>query len=358
VGSTVIARLSVVLPFAFDVPVTTSLKPIEFQRNGRTVHLHPPQQSELRAQGGASSVMSLSMIAPASSPVTSPYVRINGTDTIAADLVVVDFVSDSFDRSAGQSLEREQLLAEGFAIVNQWLTAYRNFLGAVQVAPVSQTTSSSRLDYLNNDGSALLQQPGLVRGAVAVYMRVQGVAGLAEEAWKEIANLGPEYRPFRWDELLVDAAELLPAVGPSIFLAYAALEIRIVDAANVLAVEQKLHAGIWKWFTQERGLPMRPDTEELAKTVFTLLGGKSLTQEKGLWDTFTQLRKARNSFTHGGVARDTNRKEITPGKAAELVAGARPILDWIEALLPPQNRRHKFTATTTLEVVSAPVKVQ
>jgi hypothetical protein len=189
-------------------------------------------------------------------------------------------------------------------------------------------------------------------------MRVQGVAGLAEEAWKEIANLGPEYRPFRWDELLVDAAELLPAVGPSIFLAYAALEIRIVDAANVLAVEQKLHAGIWKWFTQERGLPMRPDTEELAKTVFTLLGGKSLTQEKGLWDTFTQLRKARNSFTHGGVARDTNRKEITPGKAAELVAGARPILDWIEALLPPQNRRHKFTATTTLEVVSAPVKVQ
>ncbi len=354
-----LARLMVVLPFAFYVPDGASLKPVDFDSNGRLARLYPPVQSGLLAQGGgADQGVALSMISPTKTVVKSPYVRINDTETRAADLFTVDFMADSFDRSTGNSLERDGLVSDTFAAINRWLTTYRNLMGATWVRTVTPMTCSWRLSYLNNDETELPKEDGLIKGTLGVFMRIANVGGLADEGWEAIGALQPGYQPFRWDELLVDATELLPAVGPSLLLAYTALEIRISDAADVLAADAKVHDEIWGWFTVRRPFIVQPSTEELAKAIFKVLAGKSLADEQHLWRTFVDLRKARNSFAHEGVAVDTQGNVVTPEKAAQLVSGAREVLDWIEALLPEKHRRKTFTATTKLEVVSPPIKVE
>jgi hypothetical protein len=352
-----LARVTVVLPFAFHVPDGASLKPIDLEWNGRSVRLYPPVQSGLLAQsGGGDKGVALSMIGPTADVVKSPYVRIDDTETRAADLFTVDFRADSFDRSSGNPPERDALVSDSIAVIDQWLTTFRNLLGATWVKPVTRMTCSWRLTYLNDDETELPKEEGQIRGTLGVLMRISNIAGLADEAWNAIAALQPGYAPFRWDELLVDAVELLPAVGPSLLLAYTALEIRISDAADVLAAEAKVHDALWEWFTVKRSFKVQPETAEFAKAIFRMLAGKSLADEQQLWKTLTDLRKARNSFAHEGVAVDTQGNVVTPEKAAQLVAGARQVLDWIETLLPEKHRRTKLTITTNLQVLSPPIK--
>jgi len=270
----------------------------------------------------------------------------------------VEFHSDSYDRSPSQVPERDSLIEDGFALVNRWTTTYRNLMSATWVKPVAPQKCSWRLNYLNDDGTELAQEEGLIRASVGFFMNVPGVGALVADSWQAIGDLVPDYVPFRWDELLVDALELLPAIGPPILLAYTALEIRISDAADVLATERKVHAEVWEWFTLKRAIVVRPETEEFAKAVFRMLAGKSLADETELWQTFVDLRRARNSFAHEGVARDSSGKEVTPDKAAQLVAGARQVLDWIENLLPESNRRKQFAPTSTLTIVTPAIRVQ
>jgi hypothetical protein len=233
---------------------------------------------------------------------------------------------------------------------------YRNLVGATWVKSVSETWASWRLSFLNDDESQLPAEQGAIRGGLAVFMKLGSIGVLADDSWDAIAALQPDYLPYRWDELLVDATELLPAVGPAMLLTYIALEIRIADAADVLASQAKIHTELWQWITAKRPYLAEPTTEEFAKAVFTMLSGKSLADEDELWQTFIDLRKARNSFAHEGTAVDMKGQVVNPERAQQLIAGARRVLDWIEALLPEESHRKTFTATTKLEVSSPPIK--
>jgi hypothetical protein len=169
---------------------------------------------------------------------------------------------------------------------------------------------------------------------------------------------GQTLHPPRWDELLIDAHELLPAIGPAVVLAYAALEIRIGAAADSLAGEVGVHQAFWTWIVQKREYRVQPETDEFAKDVFRMLSGKSLSDDPALSDTFVQLRKARNSFAHEGVARDTHGKQIGVERAGQLVAGARAVLNWIDQLLPERYRSPVIAfPAVRVEAVSAAIKV-
>ncbi len=352
-----IARLSILISVPFYVPLGTSPTPVEFERQERRVRLHPPVQSTFRAEG-VTPPFSTDSLRAAKEPVTSDQVKVNDTETVACDLLRVDFIDQEFDRSAGDVTERHQLIEAGFAVANQWLVAYRVLLGAHQIKPVTRLTSSWRLDYLDDGETRLPKEHGLISGQVAVRMEVPGVATVIPASWDAISAVGHDYVPSRWDELLVDATELLPAIGPAVLLAYTALEIRIAAAADVLAAESGVHADLWTWLTEKRTYLAEPTTEEFAKEIFRLLTGKSLADDNAVWNIFTQLRKARNSFAHEGIARGLDGTILSVARASELVVGCRAVLDWIDALLPENSRRPTIDVSAKIEVVSTVLRVK
>jgi hypothetical protein len=168
----------------------------------------------------------------------------------------------------------------------------------------------------------------------------------------------PDFVPERWDQLLVDASGLLPEIGPAVLLAYTSLEIRIASAADVLAQARSIDDDLWRWFTDKRAFQVQPETEEFAKDLFRILAGHSMAEEEPLWRVFTRLRKARNSFAHEGVARDLDtHAPLTIGQAAQLVGGAKQILDWIDGLLP-EAHRNKRPALPRVRIESLGDKMQ
>jgi hypothetical protein len=351
-----LARLSVLIKAPFYAPVGSDLQAVQLDRPGEIIRVHPPTQSRFLAGGGSD--FATDMLSPAPNPTSTNTVRINGSDTYPCDLVRVDQRADQFDRSTGDVVGRNQLIEVGFSVLNQWLTAFRVLFGAAQFKPVGPFWNSWRLDYLADDGQPLEQEPGLIRALQGIRVEVPAVATLVEDAWQALLALGPNYTPLRWDELLVDATELLPAVGPPVLLAYTAIEIRIADAAAVVARENGVREDLWRWLAQKRPYLVQPTTEEMAKDVFRMLTGRSLADEPDLWGTVVALRKARNSFAHEGVALELDGRALTPERAASLVAGARPVLDWIESQLPESQRRRHIEVQTQIEVVSPPVQVR
>jgi hypothetical protein len=283
--------------------------------------------------------MSADLLLPAGTPEIADRVRIDDGDALAADLIRVEFMSETFDRSRGESAERNRIIDIGFAVVNEWLLAFRIAATAAIVKSVQRLFTSWRIDYLNDEGGALASQEGLARQMAGIAFQIPARVVLTPDAWTALATVAPGYEASRWDQLIVDAGGLFPEVGPAILLAYTAVEIRVASAADVLARERGVDKDLWEWFTRKRPYIVQPETEEYAKTILRALGGRSLADDDPLWTIFVRLRKARNSFAHEGIARDLDTKNpLTLGQAAQLVGGARRILDWIDTLLPPQDR--------------------
>jgi hypothetical protein len=78
----------------------------------------------------------------------------------------------------------------------------------------------SRLTFLNVGGSELEHRGGLHAEAV----------GLNQEVWSAVAALPNDYRARRWDDLVLNARDLLPDFGAALVLAATAVETRHGDA--------------------------------------------------------------------------------------------------------------------------------
>jgi len=279
------------------------------------------------------------MLSPAADPLISDRVRVNDSEAMAADLIRIDFMSESFNRTRGDSTERNKILETGFKLINQWLMAYRILAAAAIIKPVDRMSCSTRLDYLDDAEGSLAPAEGLIRQSASIAFQIPGRATITAKGWEVISGVAPDFVPTRWDQLLIDAGGLLPEIGPAILLAYTALEVRIASAADILAEARGINADLWSWFTDKRPFLVQPETEEFAKHLFRMLGGHSLAEEEQLWRIFVRLRKARNSFAHEGTALDLDtHAPLTLGQAAQLVGGARQIVDWIDALLPEEHR--------------------
>lgn len=151
------------------------------------------------------------------------------------------------------------------------------------------------LRYLNDDGSELDQKKGLFRGNFFKRIDCSCTA-----LWDAIT---PEYEVPPWVSLLLDAEQVLPEVGPSVVLGATALEIFISSILNPLATDSSIQPELWGWINSRNQWMANPSVAEQYDTLLGVLLGFSLKEDNDLWKAFSNLKKARNSFVHEGVAK-------------------------------------------------------
>src|SRR5262249_51631552 len=147
--------------------------------------------------------------------------------------------------------------------------------------------------------------------------------------------LPAQFSPGPWDRLLLDAESLLPEIGPALVLAFTAVETRIESALRILVPKEGPAAGLWAWI-EKLDYWRSPSVADQLNRILRALTGHSLLDEQKLWTGFNDLKRARNDFVHAG------RASLPLERARELIDMAGEIIDWVEALLPPEERRPRY----------------
>src|SRR5207237_6819056 len=100
-------------------------------------------------------------------------------------------------------------------------------------------------------------------------------------------NPPDDFRPTAWDTLLPDALDLLPEVGPTIVLAFAAIETRIEAAVERLAAATELSDDLWEWIKKREGdYRKEPSVKEQLDPLLRALSGHTLKEARRLWEAF------------------------------------------------------------------------
>ncbi len=294
-------------------------------------------------------------------------VLLDGVPSIQANLLVVDFRKEDFDRRCllqppyfevsdastptSHFAEGDPPPAAAFEVVNQFLVRLRTLTRGNQIRSLNAGQTFWRLDYLTDQGE-LLPLDGIHHRRRASGPQRWSAIAITTDIWRETQELPQNYTPPPWDTLLLDAEDHLPEVGPAITLAYAALESFSVWLLDEMASRAVLPPGFWDWLNdREDDHYKHPSVQERFDDLLGFLGGRSLKSESGLWEVFVQLRQARNSFMHRGMAA-IGKKEKTPvnvEKARELVVKAKAIVEWAEQFLPEAARRPRLTKLIQFE---------
>ena len=329
-GALMIARFTVRLPYDFVVQLTPPLTPCAFVYEGYEVTLQPPEGSEERY----------------GVPVSA---TINGEAAAVGNLLRVDFHKDEFDRQ--RHTEADPPVNILYEVVNTILARLRSFAKSPLLKPLEVGRLEWDLQYLTDAGEELPGDPRFVRARHARVARIQFTA-IESTAWQHLSDWLPSQEQLAWDVLLLDAEALLPEVGPSIVLAQTALEVLIVRVLDHLALGTALPEGFWEWISDRDDFRKEPSLNEKFDALLKFLSGHSLKEKARLWEGFTQLKDARNSFVHRGAPRINEREEVTPERAADLIRVAGDIVQWLEEFLPENSRtvRMKAEILTQVEV--------
>jgi hypothetical protein len=345
-----IARFRILLPYRMLVTSGDAPKVIEEIRDGYQVRIPPPYRARLdmAALDMDSNVPVSNLprdLLPADPQPLSETNRMDGHPVIAANVLQIDVVADSFNRTPGTDDPPTEL---AFAAANKLLLALRHLARAQQIRPVSARSTLWLMTYLHDDESEVVAEEGFYRQRVGVSWSVSYL-GLGSNLWDAAAAVPATYTPAPSSTLLLDASALASEIGPAILLAASAIETRIDSALKLLAETSDLNPEFWRWLTERGGqYHKEPSFTEKLDPLLRGVAGASLKDDATLWRAFQDIRKARNSFAHEGVAR-IGALDVTQEKALELIANAALIVDWIEALLPPEDRRFTLEAWTTIE---------
>ena len=80
-----------------------------------------------------------------------------------------------------------------------------------------------------------------------------------------------------------------------------------------------------------------------------VLTGHSLKAESKMWELFMNLKRARNTFVHRGIA-EIGKTEVSPETASKLVAAASEIIAKVREWLPEELHWPVFKHTVRIEV--------
>lgn len=307
-----IARLHVLLPFSVQVPEGELFTVYEYVEDGYGVRVYPPVKSEVPARAG-----------------TVDQLQINGRPAESYNVFKVDFSREEFDRSTGSEADPPfELMAK---TVNSFLGRLRYVTRASKVRPVSFPHVPWRLRYLNDDHTELEKEEGLIRGRGAVEFSLEFI-GITREVWDDIHHLESNFQGPTWNDLLLDAHDTLPQIGPTLVLAATALEVFIAETLDSLAKQSSIPEALWSWLNT-RDYLKAPNTEEQFDELLNMLCGYSLKQDQELWEPFMNLKSARNTFVHEGVAR-IGRAPATEEDTRRLLASAVQIIQSVGKRLP------------------------
>jgi hypothetical protein len=346
-----IARVRILLPFKFSVVNNDAFRVHEFNKGEYRIKIYPPFQCDI--SGDDTEYTSpipqrdlLEKLKPLEPQTATDLIKLNGSSTIQANLLQIDFIKSTFDRN--RILERDDRFNSGdpcpgliFDVLNDFLNCLRTFTRISSIRTLNYLRSYWRLDYLTDDEKEMMLESNLNR------RRLQGpvtwqVVSLTGDMWDEFWKIQKDYQPCTWEQLILDAKYQLPNIGTSIILAWSALETFIAWYLTQVAAKN-LSEELWNWINnRDDDWYKQPSVTEQFDSLLKLFTRKSLKDEPTLWEAFQNLRSARNSFSHEGkamIGRRDNRKEVSLELASNLVVKAQSIIDWTIGLLPQELRR-------------------
>ena len=150
--------------------------------------------------------------------------------------------------------------------------------------------------------------------------------------------------------LFLDAKAQFPEIGPSIVLAATALEVFISYVLNSIVVKSKIPLELWNWISDRDFWLKQPSEEEKYSILLKILLGISLKDNNELWEVFKNLKKARNSFVHGGIAK-IGKETLDVKKAQKLIEKAREITLYIREHLPSEIQWPKYDYKFEVELL-------
>jgi hypothetical protein len=338
-----IARLFVVLPFALSVPAETQFNVYESEWSHYRVRLFPPTR---RSQAGANN--------------DRFEIEVDGLPAIQSDVLQIDFMKEHFDRSAKTPSELERTDCDPpHEVINEilewFLLRLRHVTRAANIRPLNLFDTEWRLVYLNDDGSELPKEKGLVPSRGASVASISWIV-LTNTIWDSVHTLPPDYSAPPWEGLLLDASLPGASIGNSIVLAATALEVFIAHVLDALAASAPISSELWSWINNRSDHTRKPSVEEQYDVLLRILSGHSLKEEKELWQAFMNLKTARNSFVHRGIARVGKSGDIADAAAAKsFVSTALAIIEKIRIWIPEQHHwkqySHKFKVVASVQLV-------
>jgi len=309
-----LARLYVLLPFSLQVPDGENFIVRTYEERGYRIQIYPPVSSDIPAKAGK-----------------IDEITVNGHPATSVNALRIDFSKDQFDRRLGFDCDPPYEFIK--IVVNSFLTRLRYVTRAAWIHLIDFQRTTWRLRYLNDDGTELEEEKELVRGRGAINVRMQ-LIGLTKEVWEDIHDLPSNFEAATWDDLLLDAQDTLPQIGPAVVLAATALEVFIGRMLDKLAERSTVPPDLWKWITHREWL-REATTEEQFDELLNVLLGYSLKEDVKLWEAFKNLKTARNTFVHEGVARLGN-SLVTDEEARQLLNRAVEIIRTIWEHIPQE----------------------
>ena len=321
-----IARVSVALPFFITVIAGDTYAIHQYDQSGYKVRLLPPQCSHSARSIGYE-------------------IRIDQRPAYQADILLLEFQKVELKREKdGPRDPSPEFILE---TSNSFIRRLRGVAQAPQAMELINL-SNFRIEYFNDDGTPLAEERGLVRVRVKWEFAVEAFI-LDEPVWKAVNGLAHDFQLMPWDSLLLDARYQLPNVGVAVLVAYSALEVMIERVLDQLAEDHVQPLSLWEWINER---DREPTVENRFDVLLKLLTGSSLKDSASLWQSFKELKQARNSFVHAGKAViGKKRMPVSVEKAGELVNAAKAITDFVlihhpEHLRPkvhlPQKFQHKI----------------
>jgi len=260
---------------------------------------------------------------------------IDGRKGISTDVLCIEFKKDEFNRKKGGSVDPPEELID--LAVNNFLSGLRYVSNAFQIKHLDFGGIGGTdwvVRYRNDDGTELEKEEGFVRGRFRKGFKLSWVI-MTSEMWNDAHGIeNPSELP-AWNKLLLDAQSMLPECGPAIIFAFTALEVFISTMLDTIAEGGAVDKNLWGWIN-ERGFSgyfKEPSITEKFDILASCLIGRSLKEDNDLWESFVNLKKARNSFAHSGIA-ELNGNEVDQTKAIELINEARKIIQFFRDALP------------------------
>lgn len=314
-----IARLTVGVPFTVAVPDGARFTAYSYEEDGYTIVARAPGRSDQPFKGDMPS-----------------DIEIDGAKGFAANAIQFDFHKTAFDRTRAKGyfdppIELMQRVVASFVARLRYVTR------ASQVHQFDLAGGATwRLQYLNDDESELPENPELSRAVGAVAFSVS-LASLSPVVWESMYEFDSDWRPPVWDDILLDAFSALPSLGTALVLGATALEVFIADILERLASTGDIPSDIWTWINNRDDWHNDPSTEEQFDVLLKHFTGHSLKEETRLWQSFKELRTARNKFVHEGTPR-IGGTVITEVKARQLLASANDTISTIRDWLPAEKK--------------------
>ena len=324
-----IARLFVLLPFKLTVPEGQQFPIYEAEDSGYKFRFFPPGRSDY-----------------ALNLADQDKITIDNVPAFQADALRIDFHKESFDRRTGTLYDPPEPVID--RAINFLLTRLRHVTRAGQVRPLKFPLVTWRMRYLNDDESELKEEAGLVRGRGTLQWSFSFVA-LTNKVWDDAFSLPPDYEPPPWEGLLLDATVEMPSIGPALVLAATALEVFISRVLDRLAPNKVVPPELWHWINERGNWLKEPTLEEQYDALLKFLTGHSLKDEPLLWEAFKNLKDARNSFVHEGIAK-IGEIHVTTETANRLIVSVSTIISKIKEWLPKELHWPEFTYDLNVEI--------